>query len=223
MFIDPSLLFCCSSHVPIKRMALTDTICGDKTCVLEYRLMENCIFYFDESEQLKCDFPCSKEHCLTEHHFWVRCPVWSCMSTTTTPSPTPVPESGSSFCSGPGCIASFTINGLILLVVLIGVLVYRIRKRRQRREQVLFDNGLFGTSFDSFVNETHNTPTLARSQSEGRVATERLPLLPLHNPVRPTTTAEPDFDTVDLGPPPTVVIKPSRMSHSAPILSPISE
>ena len=211
------------SHDPTKRMALTDKICGDKTCVLEYRLMENCLIYFDESETLKCDFPCSKDHCLTEHHFWVKCPVWSCELTPSTlsPNPTPSPDSGPSFCSGPGCIASFSINALILLVLVILVVAYRVRKRRQRREQVLFDNALFGTDFEPFVNESS---TLTRSQSEGRVATERLPLLPLANPSRPpNNTTDSDFVSVDLDPSPSVVVKPARMSQSAPLLSPISE
>jgi hypothetical protein len=62
--------------------------CGDKQCVLEHHLMQNCIVYLP-ANNTECQIPCKLSGCKQEVHHFISCPTWMCLPhTTTTSTPT---------------------------------------------------------------------------------------------------------------------------------------
>ena len=169
------------SRMPRIRSATTaEKDCGTKVCVEELHFEAVCVLYVDESDSVTCDYPCSKAHCSEEIHYSTDCPTWICFDKTTTPPPTtsspppPSPSPASSSCfQNTACIASVTVNLLILLVALICVSVF-LKKRSARSTT---GTGMANPLFDDFANPVFDD--FVNYNPIIRASSERLPLLPL--------------------------------------------
>ena len=76
--------------LPMKmKHLLTDIDCGDKTCSLRHEVKRNCVIYL-HSNNTNCNIPCKLDGCKTEVHRYMNCPIWDCISTTTTTSTTTI-------------------------------------------------------------------------------------------------------------------------------------
>lgn len=142
---------------------------------MEFHFLPNCVIYVDDSENGLCNYPCSLDHCTAETHHWTQCPVWNCYDKTTTttesPSPTTAPDSSHSECSTALCIASVSINALLVVVGAVAVSVFltkHFRRTRTRTGSPDFNNPLF----DYFANEN----PIIRSRSLP-ARSETIPLL----------------------------------------------
>ena len=154
--------------------------CGTTVCSMELQFQTTCTMYFDASSTETCDFPCSRDHCTTEIHFSVECPVWTCFDKTTTAAPftpTPEPPNTESICSSTFCKVSIGVNVLLFLVAIL--LSVFLKKHCSSRSRILSDsnsveNPLFG-----------NDAPIIRSRSVP--GTERLPLLTLDHRAQSVT------------------------------------
>ena len=158
--------------------------CGSQICTMELQFETTCTMYFDASPTETCDFPCSLDHCTTEIHFSVLCPVWSCFDKTTTTVPfttTSEPPNTEKLCSSTFCKVSIGVNVLLFLVAIL--LSVFLKKHCRSRSQVLADthsleNPLF----------RDDTPIIRSRSVPGN---ERLPFLTLdHRPQSGTFFAE---------------------------------
>ena len=155
--------------------------CGTKICVEEVHFEAVCVVYVDESDEVTCNFPCSKANCTEEIHYSTDCPTWICFDkTTTTPAtttssppipPTPYPDHGSGCFTNALCVTSVTVNGLIFLVFGITVSVFLKKRFFSVRSNTSAGTGMANPFFDDFVNDN---PII-------RASSERLPLLPLRS------------------------------------------
>lgn len=160
-----------------KLQALDSVDCGSKICQEEFRILPTCIIYVDKSEEEKCEYPCSEKNCQKEIHHLIECPVWICSDkTTTTPASTTTlgPDPYHPQCSSPLCISSVSINGILILVAIIGLVLFLNKKYGRRtpnppRNQHCVENPTFDPNFDSFFPSTSSR--IIRSTAE------RLPLL----------------------------------------------
>lgn len=142
-----------------------DRDCGDRVCSLDYRYVANCVTYVAKDPKLPCDFPCSFENCETELHHFVACPVWSCTSkTTVSPSDmstlSPLPTHTN--CSSDVCVPSIVFNVLFGIVILVGLGLFLIRRKRALARSAGIENPLFD-------EDRRTAPIIRRS--------ERMPLL----------------------------------------------
>ena len=166
----------------IRAATTAEKDCGTKICVEEVHFEAVCVVYVDESDEVTCNFPCSKANCTEEIHYSTDCPTWICFDkTTTTPAtttssppipPTPYPDHGSGCFTNSVCITSITVNGLIFLVAVIVVSVF-LKKRYFSTTSTASSTSTSMTNplFDDFVNYN---PII-------RASSERLPLLPLRS------------------------------------------
>ena len=157
----------------------TDRDCGATVCSLETRFLATCTLYVDEAPDLPCNYPCSLDHCTTEIHHYIQCPVWICVDKTTTSRPEPIstlpphPHGSATECSSALCITSVTAN--VIMVLVFAALVVFLKKRFSRPTQEnSFENALYqDPTFDLFANE----PIVRRSTSQASHVSENLPLL----------------------------------------------
>jgi hypothetical protein len=98
--------------------------CGDKECVLEYRVMPDC-YLFLETNNTNCQIPCKLEGCETELHHFISCPVWLCEPTTTsTPKTTSSTTSSTSTTQKPRPIdPSKHMSPLIYVSIVLNILL----------------------------------------------------------------------------------------------------
>jgi len=150
------------SHHQVERQAGTDddVDCGDKTCTATDQLLSTCIIYVDESSTKKCTYPCSLDNCVPETHHFIICTVWTCFDkTTTVPASTLTPaHKTDAICSSSFCIASVTVNVLIILVLSLIVATIFLKKKYALRTQTsnshTVENALFNSDFDSSAPPT---------------------------------------------------------------------
>ena len=163
--------------------------CGNRTCEVEYRLLQNCVIYTDISPDQHCEYPCSTSNCATELHHFMLCPTWFCTSkstttpSTTTPNPplsTLVPwPTSSSTCSGSVCVPSLVINGLFGIIILGFIALLIIYRRRNQRLSAFYNsstNPMFEVEagFDYFQNQG---PIIRNSTARSSGISERAPLI----------------------------------------------
>ena len=151
----------------------TDRDCGSTICQLEFRFLQTCTLYVDQSDTETCAYPCSLEHCLPEIHHFIQCPIWTCSEkSTTTASPSPTSTASPhepSQCSSPLCISGISFN--VVLILVLALALYFLKKYFFRqRQQNTFENSLYNETFDAFSNE----PILRRPASR---FSEHVPLL----------------------------------------------
>ena len=154
--------------------------CGKKFCTMELQFQTTCTMYFDASTTETCDFPCSLDHCTSEIHYSVQCPVWTCFDKTTTVAPfttTPEPPSTEGLCASTFCKVSVALN-VVLFMVAIGVSVF-LKKRFKAQARVLSDSNSVENPL--FRDET---PIIRSRSVQG---TERLPLLTLDHRAQSAT------------------------------------
>lgn len=114
-----------------------DVDCGERVCHTEFKILPTCHLYV-ETPNSNCSIPCVLEPCKVEIYHNIRCPLIFCQDKTTTTmgpfttiSPTPLPD-----CSGPLCYSSLSVNIVLTIAVLLGVIfgAKYIKKLKQRHE-----------------------------------------------------------------------------------------
>ena len=144
--------------------------CGGQTCTMDYRFVSNCVEYVDKDGI--CDYPCSFDHCASELHHLIMCPVWSCaQKTTTTSAPSdistlsPLPTKPS-LCSSEICVPSVVFNVLFAVTFLgLASFIWIRRKRSQSNgiENPFFDDAEYGRSTRPIIRNSERLPLLTNS------------------------------------------------------------
>lgn len=169
-------------EMKMKGMLRADKECEDKTCHLEFVILEDCVIFSKSVEKPFCSVPCNmtRELCKVEIFHDVQCPEWTChpkttTSTTTTPSTTspsvtttkppipPVPQCWTDL----ACISSLSMNVVfaLILVFLLALYLYKKIKSNRRRRFVNERTPILGDDVPPSIaneNERFGGPSLSR-------------------------------------------------------------
>jgi hypothetical protein len=198
--------------------------CSDKECVLEHKLMQNCIIYL-HSNNTNCKIPCDLSGCRTEMHHFMNCPIWQCTfypnTSTTTTTTTSIPDFTTT--NGPNPFPPQSHDSILYSSLLINVIFvlgllflafqklkkwHRSRNARisvQRRSPVLEnDHPYFSVATEDSNSDSNESPTA--NQQSGEVVGEFVQILTNDRNVpilQNSLTSEPDlFENVRLNTPP---------------------